>query len=98
MAVDGERADAQAGPVLVGSRLRLRPGRPGDASQLHAILAEPSVSRWWGDPDPVPAIEDDLRCGPSVLLGVEAGGRGAGGTQYSEATAPSYRAAGRGMC
>jgi aminoglycoside 6'-N-acetyltransferase len=95
VAVDGEQADAQAGPVLVGSRLRLRPGRPGDASQLHTILAEPSVSRWWGDPDPVPAIEDDLRGGgSSVLLVVEVGGQVAGGIQYHEETDPMYRHAG----
>jgi hypothetical protein len=66
MAAEGERARAPVGPVLVGPvlvgrRVRLRPGRPGDAQRLHAILAEPSVSRWWADPDPVTVIEDDLR-------------------------------------
>ena len=75
MAAEGERAHTQTGPVLVGRRVRLRPGRPGDAAQLHAILAEPSVSRWWGDPDPVTVIEEDLRGGDSsMLLVVEAGG------------------------
>jgi len=95
MALDGERADAQASPVLVGRRVRLRPGRPGDASQLHTILAEPSVSRWWGDPDPVPVIEEDLRGGgSSVLLVVEVSGQVAGGIQYHEETDPMYRHAG----
>jgi len=34
-------------------RVRLRPGRPCDAERLHAISAEPSVARWWGEPEPV---------------------------------------------
>jgi aminoglycoside 6'-N-acetyltransferase len=95
MAAEGERAQAPAGPVLVGRRVRLRPGRPGDARRLHAILAEPSVSRWWGDPDPVTAIEDGLRGGgSSLLLVVEAGGQVAGGISYHEEDDPMYRHAG----
>jgi hypothetical protein len=52
---------AGAHPVLAGRRVRLRPGRPEDAPRLRDILAEPSVSRWWGEPDPVSAIEEALR-------------------------------------
>jgi aminoglycoside 6'-N-acetyltransferase len=100
MAAEGERARAPAGPVLagpvlVGRRVRLRQGRPGDAQRLHAILAEPSVSRWWGDPDPVTVIEDDLRgSGSSALLVVEAAGQVAGGISYHEEDDPMYRHAG----
>jgi len=95
MAAEGGRARAPAGPVLVGRRVRLRPGRPGDAPQLHAILAEPSVSRWWGDPDPVTVIEEDLRGGDSsMLLVVEIGGQVAGGISYHEESDPMYRHAG----
>ncbi|HEY7361900.1 MAG TPA: GNAT family protein [Streptosporangiaceae bacterium] len=95
MAAEGERARAPAGPVLVGRLVRLRPGRPGDAPLLHAILAEPSVSRWWGDPDPVPVIEAGLRGGDSsMLLVVEAGGQVAGGISYHEENDPMYRHAG----
>jgi len=95
MAAEGGRANAPAGPVLVGRRVRLRPGRPGDARQLHAILAEPSVSRWWGDPDPVTAIEDALRgSDSSLLLVVEVGGQVAGGVSYHEEDDPMYRHAG----
>jgi aminoglycoside 6'-N-acetyltransferase len=62
---------------------------------LHAILAEPSVSRWWGEPDPVTVIEEALRgSGSSVLLVVEIGGQVAGGVQYHEETDPRYRHAG----
>jgi aminoglycoside 6'-N-acetyltransferase len=82
-------------PVLTGRRVRIRPGHPDDAPLLHAILAEPSVSRWWGEPDPVPAIEDGLRGdGSSVLLVVEIGGEVAGGIAYHEETDPMYRHAG----
>jgi aminoglycoside 6'-N-acetyltransferase len=95
MASEGEQAAAQVRPVLVGRQVQLRPGRPGDGPQLHAILAEPAVSRWWGQPDPVTVIEDDLRgSGSSVLLVVEVGGQVAGGIQYHEETDPMYRHAG----
>src|SRR5690242_8613512 len=84
MPAEDERSDAPAGPVLAGRQVRLRPGRPGDAAQLRAILAETSVSRWWGDPDPVTIIEEALRGGDgsSALLVVEVGGQVAGGIQY----------------
>jgi len=48
-------------PTLAGLRVTLRPGRPDDAARLRSILAEPSVSQWWGEPDPVAVIEEDLR-------------------------------------
>jgi aminoglycoside 6'-N-acetyltransferase len=95
MAAGGEPVHAEARPALVGRRVRLRPGRPGDAARLRAILAEPSVSRWWGEPDPVAAIEEDLRGGgSSVLLVVEIDGQVAGGIQYHEENDPMYRHAG----
>jgi aminoglycoside 6'-N-acetyltransferase len=92
-------ADSEPGaagrPVLAGRVVTIRPGGAGDAARLHAILAEPSVARWWGEPDPVPAIEDDLRGdGSSVLLVVEVGGQVAGGIQYHEENEPMYRHAG----
>jgi aminoglycoside 6'-N-acetyltransferase len=81
--------------VLAGRRVRVRPGRAGDAGRLHAILAEPSVSRWWGEPDPVPEIDEGLRGGgPPVLLVVEIDGQVAGGVQYDEEDDPRYRHAG----
>jgi hypothetical protein len=38
-------AQTEARPVLVGRHLRIRPGHPGDAPRLQAILAEPNLSR-----------------------------------------------------
>jgi aminoglycoside 6'-N-acetyltransferase len=82
-------------PVLTGRRVRIRPGRPGDAGRLRAILAEPSVSRWWGAPDPLDVIEDELRGDEDgLLLVMEIGGKVAGGIQYSEEDDPMYRHAG----
>ena len=82
-------------PALEGRHVRLRPGGPGDARRLHEIQAEPSVARWWVNPDPVAAIEQDLRGdGEAVLLVVEIDGQVAGGIQYHEEDDPMYRHAG----
>jgi len=79
-------------PTLTGRRVTLC---PGDAAKLHMILAEPTVARWWGEPDPVTAIEDGLHGdGSSVLLVVEIDGQVAGGIQYHEEEDPMYRHAG----
>jgi aminoglycoside 6'-N-acetyltransferase len=89
--------DEQAGPhpALVGRKVTLRPGRPADAPKLRAILAEPSVSRWWAEPDPVEVIEEELRGDDAgVLLVVEIDGQVAGGIQYHEENDPMYRHAG----
>jgi aminoglycoside 6'-N-acetyltransferase len=95
MTGDGGGAHADARPTLAGRHVRLRPGHQDDAQQLHAILAEPSVSRWWGEPDPVAAVEEALRGdGSSVLLVVEIDGQVAGGIQYHEENDPMYRHAG----
>lgn len=86
---DGDR------PELAGRMVQVRPGHAGDAGQLRAILAEPSVARWWGEPDPVQAIEEDFGGGgSSVLLVVQVDGQVGGGIQYHEETDPKYRHAG----
>ena len=79
----------------MGRRVRLRPGGRADAPKLRAILAEPSVSRWWAEPDPVEVIEEELHGDDSaVLLVVEVDGQIAGGIQYHEENDPMYRHAG----
>lgn len=79
-------------PTLPGDRLTLRPGRPGDAEALHAILAEGSVRRWWGDPDAVEELAAALAgADGDVLLVVDVGGEVAGGIQYGEEADPMYR-------
>lgn len=82
-------------PTLRGARVTIRPGRPGDIASLRAVLAEESVRRWWGEPEPADRIAQRLRGdGSSVLLVVEIGGRAAGGIQYHEEQDPRYRHAG----
>ena len=79
----------------MGRKVTLRPGRPGDAPKLRAILAEPSVSRWWAEPDPVEVIEEELRGDDfAVLLVVEIDGKVAGGIQYHEENDPDVPASG----
>ena len=81
--------------MLAGRRVRIRPGRPGDAGRLRAILAEPSVSQWWGEPDPLDVIEASLQGeDEEILLVMEIDGQVAGGIQYSEENEPMYRHAG----
>jgi len=82
-------------PVLRGPRVTIRPGDPDDVGRLRAILAEQSVRRWWGDPEPAERITAKLRGdGSSVLLVVEVDGQIAGGIQYHEEHDPMYRHAG----
>jgi aminoglycoside 6'-N-acetyltransferase len=82
-------------PELTAGRITIRPGQPGDAERLHAIMAEPSVARWWGEPDSVEVIEEGLASdGHSLLLVVADGGQVAGGIQYHEEDDPMYRHAG----
>jgi aminoglycoside 6'-N-acetyltransferase len=82
-------------PTLTGPRLTVRPGTSDDVDALLAILAEPSVSRWWGDPAPREDVSSDLLgTGDSVLLVIEVDDAVAGGIQYYEEADPQYRHAG----
>ena len=63
--------------------------------RLLAVLAEESVARWWGPPEPAERIEAKLLGhGSSVLLVVEFDGQLAGGIQFHEELDPRYRSAG----
>jgi len=82
-------------PVLTGGQITIRPGAPGDAARLRAILAEPSVARWWGEPSEESVSAADLAGhGSGALLVIEIGGQVAGGIQYHEEDDPMYRHAG----
>jgi len=86
---------ADAHPTLTGERVTLRPGHAEDASTLQAILAEPSVARWWGQPETHEEILATLRGeDDSVVLVIEVDGEVAGAIQYSEEEDPDYRHAG----
>jgi aminoglycoside 6'-N-acetyltransferase len=82
-------------PELGGPRVRLHPGDQRDVPLLCAILAEPEVACWWGDPEPASVVAAKLRGDDeSVLLVVEAAGQVIGGIEYHEENEPMYRHAG----
>jgi aminoglycoside 6'-N-acetyltransferase len=74
---------------LAGPRLRLRPCEPADLGALAAILAEPSVRRWWGEPEPGDLEPPD----DGELLVVAVDGAVAGLIQYGEVRDAKYRSA-----
>ncbi len=90
------RPGAPARPVLPGDQVLIRPGQPQDVAALQAILAEPEVAAWWGDPEPAAETEAKLLGGGpgEALLVIEADGQVAGGIEYSEENEPIYRHAG----
>jgi aminoglycoside 6'-N-acetyltransferase len=86
--------DAVVRPRLIGPRTIVRPGGAADLIALRAIRAEPSVTRWWGEPDPPEEMAASLlESTPTddVLLVVEVADAVAGGIQYGEETEPDYR-------
>jgi aminoglycoside 6'-N-acetyltransferase len=83
-------------PVLRGDRCVLRPVGPDDIGDLARILAEPSVSRWWGEHDfertKAELLEDGIAA--FVIETLDAGAAGpeiAGSIQYFEEDEPDYR-------
>src|SRR4051812_16504232 len=80
-------------PLLVGARATVRPGRPEDVERLRAILAEPSVTEWWGEPSSADEIAAKLLGDPAeeVQLVIEVHGEVAGGIEYYEENEPQYR-------
>jgi aminoglycoside 6'-N-acetyltransferase len=82
-----------APPVLRGAAVTLRPVTPADRKPLAAILAEPSVARWWGQPrEEVTAVDDWLDADDDTAVWViEIDGAVAGSIQASEETDPDYR-------
>jgi len=85
-------------PTLMGALATVRPGRAEDVPALREILAEPSVRRWWGEPEPAEDTAGKLLGtaggAEGVLLVVEVGGAVAGGVEYWEESDPMYRHAG----
>ncbi len=80
-------------PTLTGDLVRLRPIEAGDAERFAAILAEPSVARWW-TLAPDGAAADWLADGDQVTFAIEHEGAVIGSIQYSEVDEPDYRSAG----
>jgi aminoglycoside 6'-N-acetyltransferase len=79
---------------LRGERVLLRPLAAEDVPAIAAIQAQPSIARWWGDPD-----EADLRrkaggTADETAFAIEVDGDVVGLIQYHEEDDPMYRHAG----
>ena len=82
-------------PTLVGERVTVRPGGAEDVKALRAVLADPTVARWWGDPEPEGEIARKLLdASDEVQLVIEVAAEVAGGISYYEEPEPDYRHAG----
>lgn len=92
MTSEGSTGPGRA-PLLRGRRIVLRPVVAADEPRLAAILAEPSVKRWWGTSTP----EQDahgLVTQRDLTWTIEVNGRVVGAIQAPEEDEPDYRHAG----
>jgi aminoglycoside 6'-N-acetyltransferase len=80
--------------ILRGDGVVLRPVEPGDVERLAEIMAEPSVSRWWGAYDAGRVRADLLDDPETETLAVEVDGDVVGALQIWEEPDPDYRHAG----
>lgn len=81
-------------PELVDGEVTVRPGHSGDVDPVLAILAQPSVTDWWGAPPSSETLHEDLLAETDpVLLVIDVSATAAGGIQYSEDSDPRFRSA-----
>ncbi len=86
-------------PLLVDGEVAVRPGRSSDIAAMRAILAEPSVTQWWGEPASEAEVAADLLADTgTVLLVVDVSGEVAGGIRYIEEKHPKFRHAAIDVC
>jgi aminoglycoside 6'-N-acetyltransferase len=78
-------------PVLRGQRVVLRALEERDVDALTAIMAEPSVAKWWGEWDAARVRAELLGEVEETVLAIEVGGEVAGLLQYYEELDPQYR-------
>lgn len=79
-------------PTLSGRRVVLRPARADDRDRLRAIIAEPSVARWWGPGSPDHAVDEWLGPDPdTVVYAIESDRAVVGSIQFTEEPDPDYR-------
>jgi aminoglycoside 6'-N-acetyltransferase len=78
--------------TVAAPEITIRPVLPEDAPALAAILAQPSVKRWWGEFDEG-RVEQDLIVGEPDLrvYAIERDGRLVGAIQSAEETDPEFR-------
>ena len=83
----------QAGPVLRGERVTLRPLEPDDSQALLEIFSLPSIAEAWPG-DNAARLESGLQEDGVVGMVIEHEGRVIGFIQYYEEEDPTYRHAG----
>lgn len=81
-------------PRLTGRRVTLRPGVAGDAAELLARRADPTVARWWGPADRDEIADKLAGRDDAEFLVVEVAAAVAGGIQFSEFGGEEFRHAG----
>ena len=85
----GPASPTDSRPTLRGRDVLLRPPSASDVEPLAAILAEPAVSRWWGEHDADWVRNELVEGEPGWVIVVDGGV--AGWLQYSEETDLDYR-------
>lgn len=79
---------------LTGAVCTLRALADRDVERLVEIQAQPSVARWWGEPDRS-HLKGKVRPAENRgSFGIEVGGELAGLIEYEEETSPEFRRAG----
>lgn len=81
-------------PTLIGPRLRVRPLVEADHEALRAVLADPTVARWWGTDEPDAALAEVAGQDGHATLVIDVDGVVAGAIMVAEETDPDYRRAG----
>ena len=77
---------------LIGRRVTLRTGEPGDEDRLLQILREPEIAHRWGPFEPSDVREQFV--GKDQAFVIELDGEIVGAIQYGEEEDPMYRHAG----
>lgn len=77
-------------PIQGRRQVVLRPIDGADVQELAGILAERSVSRWWGEHD-LDKVRSEFLGGPAHSMAIEVGGLLAGAVQFTEEPGPDYR-------
>jgi RimJ/RimL family protein N-acetyltransferase len=78
-------------PVLRGEQVLLRPLEPHDVEPVAELQRQPSVARWWGEPD-LSDLRAKTRGAPDeAVFAIEESGALAGLIQYYEENEPDFR-------
>jgi aminoglycoside 6'-N-acetyltransferase len=80
--------------VLRGQRVLIRPLAEADVPQIAAIQAQPSIARWWGQPDDAKLQGKAAGTDECTVFAIEFEGELVGLVQYYEDEGDTYRHAG----